>query len=400
MKICIFIRSMPAHGKGGIEDHALMLARGIAEKGHGITIITTKHPKKTYEKIAGIKIYYLKKTLPGKYSAEWWTESIKKFEELYKKEKFDIVHSQSSGAYYFLKKKLNKKYNIPVVVSLHGTTLDEIKTQINTNLSWNPFSSIKAILLCFRYLYNYPLLILNFIRRANAIIATSNEQREIIKKIYFVDEKKIYTIFNAIDTKLFVPKSSKRIRKRYNIKKEKMILSVAKLEKEKGVQNIIKALPKILSKINAKLMIVGDGSYKKELEKLVNRLGLKNSVIFTGFVPLSELPYFFNECDVFVNSTIRQNGYDLTILEAMACQKPVVVSNIGSVPTAVSKKDGILVPPGSVDSLVKGVIKILSNPRLASKLSKNARKKILKDFTLEKMVSRTIDVYKSLIEGS
>ena len=390
MKIVFFTRSMPAHGAGGIEDHTLLLARGIDKKGHKVTIITAEHPKKTYEQIGNVRIYYLKNTSPKKYSKLLWKEGIKKFDELHKKEKFDIVHSQSAGAYYFLKKKLHKKYNIPVVISLQGTHRDEIKTQFHTSL----FSLLKLL---FYYLYNYPVMILNFIRRADAIIATSNEQRKIIKDIYFVDEKKIYTVFNAIETKLFFPKINRKIRKQYNIKKEKLILSVARLEKEKGVQNIIKALPEILNKSNAKLLIVGDGGYKKQLEKLVHKLNLRDSVIFTGLVPADKLPGFFNACDVFVNSTIRQNGYDLTILEAMSCKKPVVVSNIGSVPTAVSKKEGLLVPPGDTGALAKAMIKILNNNSLAKKLAKNSRKKILKYFSSDQMVSKTIDIYKSVM---
>ena len=191
----------------------------------------------------------------------------------------------------------------------------------------------------------------------------------------------------------------KKIRKQYKTKKEKLLLSVARLEKEKGVQNIIKALPKVLNRIDAKLVIVGDGSYKNELRKLVHKLGLDDLVIFTGSIPVYKLPLFFNACDVFVNPTIRQNGYDLTILEAMSCKKPAVVSAIGSVPTAVSNKEGVLVRPGRVDALAKGVILILTNKKLAKKLGSNARKKILKDFSLEKMVSKTIDVYKSLVKN-
>jgi len=389
---------MPAHGVGGLEDHVLMLAKGVAKKGNKITVITTKHPKnKLYEKAGGIEIYYLKNTLPGKYSASWWEESVKKFEELNKKERFDIVHSQSTGALCFLKKKMNKKYGIPVVISMHGTHIDEIKTIKNTYFSWkHPISTVKGIILLLFYKYRY-FSERSTIKSADIIIATSNEQRVVIKNNYFFDNKDIRTVFNGINTKTFAPKSSNRIRKKYKIKKEKIILSVSKLEKEKGVQNIIKALPNIIKKSDAKLIVVGDGSYSGELKRMVSKLDMQKYVIFTGSVPLNELPNFFNECDVFVNPTIRQNGYDLTILEAMSCKKPVIVSKIGSVPTAVSSKEGILVKPSNIKELSNAVIRILNNQQLARKLGKNARKKVVGHFSLENMVNKTIDVYKSLV---
>lgn len=86
--------------------------------------------------------------------------------------------------------------------------------------------------------------------------------------------------------------SSESIRVKYNIHSaDKLLLSVARIEPDKGIQNIARALPLLLQKIkNVKLMIVGDGSYLNEIKKLVKELDLEDHVIFTGFVPFKELP--------------------------------------------------------------------------------------------------------------
>ncbi len=95
-------------------------------------------------------------------------------------------------------------------------------------------------------------------------------------------------------------------------------------------------------------------------------------------LPFESLPDYFNSCDIFVNPTIRQNGYDLTILEAMACEKPVVVSNIGSVPTVIEEGlDGPLVPTGDIKKLAEAVVKVLKDRELAQRLSIAARRKVV-----------------------
>ena len=137
-------------------------------------------------------------------------------------------------------------------------------------------------------------------------------------------------------------------------------------------------------------MIVGDGSYAPKLKKQVSTLNLENNVIFTGMLPFESLPDYFNACDVFVNPTIRQNGYDLTILEAMACEKPVVVSNIGSVPTAVVDGiDGILVPPGDVKKLADAVVRVLKDKELTERLGETAQKKVVSKFINQGKRERT-----------
>lgn len=395
-------RVMPAHCKGGMQDHVMLISKLLSRKGCEVTVLTTQHPMgKMHEEVDGVKIHYIGNTIPGSYFGGWWQESINKFTELNSIEPFDIVHSQSAGAYYLIKKEINIKHNIPVVVSLHGTAYDEIKTRYNIALtSKNLVDIIKPMLFILKHIYYYFIYDLIFIRGANAIIATSNEQERIIEKTYFIEKDRIFKVFNGIDPELFVYKKNESIRNRYKLLFDtNFILSIARLEKDKGIQNIIAVLPNILKELpNTRLMIIGDGSYAPELKKQVKRLNLENNVIFTGMLPFESLPDYFNACDLFVNPTIRQNGYDLTILEAMACEKPVVVSNIGSVPTVIEDGvDGLLVPTGDIKKLAEAVIKVLTDKELAQRLGKAARKKILEKFSIESMVEGTIKVYEEVI---
>jgi glycosyltransferase involved in cell wall biosynthesis len=388
---------MPAHHLGGMEMHTRDLAEALVKKGNSVTIITTKNPKMEYEEVNGVKIYYLKNTKPGRYSRSWWRESAKKFEELNEKENFDIVHSQSIGAYgFFLKNKRDKE--IPVIASFHGTPFDEIKSLLNTLSLKQPISSVKAVLLIAKWIYSYAEW-LRFIPFLDGAIATSNEQEKILREKFSVKKEKIYKVFNGIDINLFKPIQNSSILDKYCITNERVVLCVARIVVDKGIQNLVRAMPLILKEVpNAKLMIVGDGSYMPTIRRLVKKYDLEEHVVFIGFAKFKELPYYFSACDVFVNPTIRQNGYDLTILEAMACGKPVVVSNIGSVPTVIEHNfGGILVPPGDINTLSKKIVEVLKDKKLASRLGNAARKKVVKRFSLNKMVENTTTVYEDVI---
>jgi glycosyltransferase involved in cell wall biosynthesis len=362
-------RSTIYHHRGGMEDHIDALVNGLRKK-HDVDVITTSckgmRDKNGY--------YFLDGTSPGKYSKCFWIKSKEKFLKLYKENKYDIVHSQSAGAFGLLKNKLN----IPVVASLHGTIWDEFVT--NFRLA-NPF--IKTGL-CGSFLYRW-LKEFNKVRHCDGIIATSNEQADIIKKLYFLPDKKIYKVYNGIDTTQFFSR---------NYKDKKIVLCVARFIKQKGVQNIIKAFPKILEQVpDAKLVLVGDGPYMGQLKRFAKGLDIE----FTGIVPLAKLPEYFNKCSVFVNPTEQQNGYDLTILEAMACNKPVIVSRIGSVPTVVNDNNGILIRVGDVNGLADACIRILKDDKLRIALGRFGRRDVVEKFSVERMIDNTIDVYEQLL---
>jgi len=399
MNICIIATYTTEHILGGREIHIRDLAEGLVRRNHRVTILATKHPKGIkYENKNGVDIYYYSKSNPILYRTSHYRDFISFFQEIHWKANFDIVHDQSTllGISFIKYSKLA----IPSVTTFHGTAYDEIKSCLNVICSSvNIISKIKSLLSLFKLTLAY-FQFLPYTKRFNGVIATSNEQVEIIKKKYFIPENKIYKVFNGVDTEVFKPNPNTTIRKKYGLEKNKVILTVSKLEEQKGIPNIIRAMPAILKEVkDAKLMIVGDGSYRDELKKLVSKLNLEEHVIFAGTVPFEKLPDYFNACDVFVNPTIRQNGYDLTIIEAMACAKPVVVSNIGSVPTVVEHYvDGILIPPGDINALSNEVIKLLNDKDLANKISKAARTKIVKNFSLDKMVEDTIKVYKDVIE--
>jgi len=148
---------------------------------------------------------------------------------------------------------------------------------------------------------------------------------------------------------------SKKIRDKYKLKNAPVLLYVGRISPHKGIHLLIKSFNLVLKKIpDAKLLIVGKptfDSYSKKLKRLA-----KGNVIFTGFVPDEELPYYYAACDLYVTATLWE-GFDLPVVEAQTMGKKVVAFDLCSHPEVVKK--GILVKSGDVNGFADGVVRLL-----------------------------------------
>ena len=400
MNVCIPIKLMPAHGKGGMQDHALQLAQGLVRRGCRVTVLTTAHPDGiTREEVDGVTVRYLEGTPPAQYSPEWWRESARALRAIAAQDKLDVVHIQSLAGHSLLAGGVLAELGIPSVVSFHGTCVDEIRTArlLLRKCARRPADIREQLARIFHFRIMHRKLALPTVALAGAVIATSNEQVEILRRHHHCPAEKIRVVYNGIDLALFpggladVPAPPRNGRA--------TVLAVARMLEEKGIQYLLRALPAIARIGDVRATIVGDGPYRDRLEREARELHLGSAVEFTGAVSLESLPQRYQAADVFVNPTLRINGYDLTILQAMACSKPVVVSRLGSVPTAVvHEEEGLLVRPGDVRELSDAVAVLLSDKRLRLQMGENARRKVERDFGLEKMIDDTLGVYRSVLK--
>ena len=100
MNICMFSRIMPAHALGGMQDHVQTLSAALARRGHRVAVMTSARADgKEFEIVEGVEIHFLKGTTVGRYSNAFWSASARQCEELHAQKPFDILHSQSIGAF-------------------------------------------------------------------------------------------------------------------------------------------------------------------------------------------------------------------------------------------------------------------------------------------------------------
>ena len=391
MRILMYAKGLPVHIKGGMERHIEDLIYGLSRRGYEVVILTTRHPEGiTYEERDNVTIYYLgRKPLDyGEYFQKMAIKVLRKIES-----NIDIIHSQSDVGYGYLK-YFGKKH--PFVVTDHGTLLGEVKSLLNEK---TPKSIIHGILLFFKGNFDYHVIRRSLYHKcADKIIAVSNELKENIKKEYRIPEDKLIVVPNGIDINKFKPINVDSLRENLNLGSEKVILSVGALTKQKGHHLLLKVLPEILKEEKVKLVIIGFGSYLQKLKDMAVKLGIENHVIFAGRVSDEELPKYYNLADIFAFPTLRMEGLPLVVPEAMACEKPVIASRIGGIPTVIENNmDGILIKPGNLKELKERIMEVLRDEELAKKLGKNARKKVVEKFNLDRMVEDTIKVYEEVL---
>ena len=406
MNISMFSRIMPAHSPGGMQDHVQALSAGLARKGHAVSVISSARADGLeFESLEGVEVYYLKGTPPGRNTNAYWFGAARKLEELHAAKPFDILHSQSVGAYGVYKRGLNRQYGLPLITSFHGTHLDVLTTSWHTDVALdNPLGVARFVALSLNLLYRYLYRDLGFTRASDVVIATSDADPGKYRTLYGLPDGQIRKVYNGIDTDLFAPcaDDNQKLRQALNIRPdEKIILALARLEKDKGVQNAIAVLPHVLEKTPACLVIVGDGVYRPALTAYAREQHVEAHVRFVGAQPLAECVRYFNLGDVFVDPTLRTDGYDLTIAEAMACAKPVVVSDVGANSTlinSVTRREGILIPRGDNAALASEILRVLGDSALARSMGEAGRAKIAAGFSISSMVDGMEQVYTEFSE--
>jgi len=178
--------------------------------------------------------------------------------------------------------------------------------------------------------------------------------------------------------------------------KEKVpiIISVGRLEKEKGYEYLLQAFALIRKEMECRLVIIGEGREKERLVSLVEELEIQSSVVF---LPFQKNPWkYVAKSTVFVLSSLRE-GLPLVLIEAMACGVPVVATDVGGVKEVVKNQEtGIIVPPQNVLALAEAIKTLLLSEETRKRFIINSYSYVLKNFNLNLMIKQ----YENLIQYS
>ncbi len=210
------------------------------------------------------------------------------------------------------------------------------------------------------------------------------------EKKWGVDEKKIYTIYNGIDTNVF---------KQFKVQKEEerpTVVMVARIDPLKDIETFIKTaqlvtkeIPDVLFKLYGPIV---DEKYYHLCQKLVKELEVEKNFVFSGLTNSPQSAY--NEGDVVMLTSISE-AFPFVVIEAMACEKVVISSDVGGT-KEVLEGFGFVVRPKAYAEFAEKVIYILKNPDIALEMGHDAREAILNGFTIEDMVENYGRLYKNL----
>ncbi|EMR74202.1 glycosyltransferase [Thaumarchaeota archaeon SCGC AB-539-E09] len=185
------------------------------------------------------------------------------------------------------------------------------------------------------------------------------------------------------------------LKKRYGLEGRKIVLFVGRLTAQKGLDHLISAIPPIQMAIPESIfLIVGDGPLMNMLRDKSHTMGIENSIKFLGQVEHMNLPELYAMSDMFILPSLSES-FPNTMLEAMAMKKPMVISRVGVAPEILRHfKDAILIEPANKDEIMKSIGAILTDAVLSKKLSRNAHELVIREFSWEKVIDKTLEIYR------
>ena len=184
-----------------------------------------------------------------------------------------------------------------------------------------------------------------------------------------------------------------KIRRKYG---QKIILFIGRLIYYKGLEYLIQTM----KSVDAKLLIIGEGYLKENLQKLVGKLKIENKVFFLGRVDDNDIVAYYHACDIFVLPSIEKTeAFGLVQLEAMACGKPIVNTNLPTGVPYVSQNEltGLTVPPKDAKALSSAINSLLNDKILRKKYGENGKRRVEKEFTKKIMIEKVLNLYQELV---
>jgi len=288
-----------------------------------------------------------------------------------------------------IRKKI--KHLKPEIIHVHGTRAGSVGRLAAINLKipviYTEHLWTKNYLLPSRVAHRAQIIGLWFLDMfTNLNIAVSQAVKDFMVENQISRPGKIAVIYNGIAPK----------RKRTKIFSKKVITlgTVGTLNFQKGIQYLIQALPRVLKEYpETRLVIVGDGPYKKYLEKLVAKLKLKK-VVFTGF--LKDIEEEMRNFDLYIQPSLSES-FGLAIIQAMSLGIPIVATSSGGIPEVVTTgKSGILVEAGKPQALAEAILALLRDKKRALKMGKLASEEAKIKFNLKEMVEETERIYEKM----
>lgn len=203
--------------------------------------------------------------------------------------------------------------------------------------------------------------------------------------------EKVAIIGVGVDTDIFVPRTEKT--------KNLTLLFVGRISfAEKGLGVLLSAMPEILkAHPQAKLVIVGGGQESARVEQMARQLNLGEHVAAVGKKPFLELPRYIHAADVLVVPSLWLEHFGQVTVDAMACGVPVITSDAGASPEInLDGETGFVVPAGDSGKLAQAVIKLFSDDELRLRLGRQARSRVLQNYTYDVLVNKFLEVVRNV----
>ena len=228
-------------------------------------------------------------------------------------------------------------------------------------------------------------------KKADVLCATSPTIESCIHEVI---KKDVKIIPFGVDIEVFKPKKVVSLFKEGDF----VIGSIKPLEKLYNIDVLVQSFAGLKPKYpQVKLLLAGSGGEEVELKKMVGKLNLTEDVVFTGRIPFSEISNYYNMIDVLVNIS-EYESFGVSVIEAMACGKPVVVTNVGGLKDLVSSNElGYKVEVGNVEQTMSAIEELITDKSRYDRLASQSRDYVVKNYAWEKNLGQMMDIYEELL---
>lgn len=375
----IGITCYPVYGGSGVV--ATELGRALANRGHEIHFIAYSVPFRLSKVTENIFFHEVSVSRYPLFDFPPYALSLtSKMVDVAKYEKLDLLHVHyaipHATSAVLARDILNKEsISLPVVTTLHGTDI----TIVGQDASYTPVVTYS-------------------INASDGVTAVSNYLRQETYDAFDI-KAPIKVIPNFIDTEHFRRQEKDHFRSVICGPGQKVVAHVSNFRRVKNVPHVIEIFHRILREgVSAKLLLVGDGPDRSNVEQLTRDRGIQEVVRFLGKQdPVQEI---LSIADLFL-LTSGSESFGLALLEAMACGVPVVCSDVGGLPELVfGSGAGYLCPLGDIEEFSKACMRILTNDSLHAQMAKHARDYAVSNYDTHGIVAQYEEYYEEIIRKS
>ena len=285
---------------------------------------------------------------------------------------------------------LTRKRKYPIVVTVHDIIHYKYRDDPSMHIYRNPVQAW------------FDAMAVRQLKKADAILADSEYTRQCLIDIAGVPSENIHVIYLGISPKQFYPLEVPRaFYQHYGLNQQTpYILHISTEEPRKNFPRVIEAFAEIKRmRPEVRLMKIGRPLYPDQRarhRKLIETLGIQDSIIFIDDVSDEDLPYFYNVGRLLLFPSLEE-GFGFPVLEAMACGMPVICSGLASLPE-IAGEAALFVNPYKTEEIVESVLRLLSDKRLSTELS-IAGITQAKQFSWKKTASQTVGIYQKVMES-
>jgi glycogen synthase len=388
LSVLLLSWEFPPRVIGGISPHIYFLSKSLAKQNVKVYVVTCDFPgAPTHEVIDDVDVYRIDSYKnPSPDFAAWVylmnMNMQKETASIIRKnlDNVDVIHAHDwlvANAGIGLKHVFRK----PLLVTMHSTemgrrdgTHTNTEKMIHETEAWLTYEAWKVVC-CSDYMISH------------------------VKWAFGLPTDKLVMVPNGVNTHIYeeITNDLGSFRKNFALPQEKIVLFVGRLVYEKGIHILINAVPKILSKVDAKFIIVGSGYMKEQLLNIVRSMGLEHKVLFEGFLDETTLFKLQKCADVSVVPSLFE-PFGIVALEAMAAKSPVVVSDTGGLSEIIEHEvTGVKVYPNNPESLAWGISKVLLDAAFRSKIRENAYRRVQERYDWEKIAQQTRRIYENVL---